>query len=278
MGKKDVIKFSVLLLVYKNDNPENFEEALKSIINQTLIANEIVIVCDGPLTNKLDGIIEKYSKRYDFISINRLKENQGHGNARRFGIEKCKNNLIALMDADDISVNYRFEKQIKIFKEKQDVSVVGGFINEFANSIDNIVGIREVPELDSDIKKYMKKRCPMNQVTVMFKKHDVIQSGNYIDWYCEEDYYLWIRMSEHGFKFYNIQENLVHVRVDNGMYGRRGGFKYFKSEKRVQKYMLKNKIISFPTYIVNVFIRFLGEVVLSDNLRSFIYKKILRRN
>ena len=271
------LKFSVLVCVYCKDNPEYFSQALNSITDQTLLPNEINIVCDGPLTKELDYIINKYSKEYKFINVYRLKQNQGHGNARRYGIEKCKYDLIALMDADDISVKERFERQIEIFKNNNNVSVVGGQIYEFAERTNNIVGIRELPELDQDIKKYMKKRCPMNQVTVMFKKSDVIKSGNYIDWYCEEDYYLWIRMAENNFNFYNIQENLVFVRVDNGMYNRRGGLKYYKSEKMVQKYMLNHKIISLPLYIYNVLIRFVAEVLISQKLRSILYKLILRK-
>ena len=122
----------------------------------------------------------------------------------------------------------------------------------------------------------MKNRCPMNQVSVMFKKDAVLNSGNYIDWYCEEDYYLWIRMVEHNYKFYNIQKNLVYVRVGNEMYSRRGGLKYFKSEKKVQKYMLKHGLINIFTYIYNVSARFIAEVLLTNRLRGFLYKNVLR--
>lgn len=273
---KEVRKFSVVICVYCKDNPNDFECALKSIINQTVIPAEINVVCDGPLTNELDYVIDDYCKKYKIINVYRLKKNQGHGNARKIGIEKSKYDLIALMDSDDISVNNRFEMQLEMFNKNSELSVVGGQIFEFADNINNIVGKRELPEDDQSIKKYMKKRCPMNQVTVMFRKRDVIDSGNYIDWYCEEDYYLWIRMIEKGYKFYNIQKNLVFVRVNNGMYGRRGGLKYYKSEKRVQKYMLDHKLIGFFRYEYNIHIRFIAEVLISNSLRGFLYNKLLR--
>lgn len=271
-------EFSVLMCVYYKDNSNSFEKALKSIINQTVRPNEINIVCDGPLTDKLYDIINQYKAKYSLINVYEIEKNVGHGKARKYGIEQCKYNIVALMDSDDISVKDRFEKQLKVFDENKNIHVVGGQIYEFMDDTENIVGKREVPELDKDIKKYMRKRCPMNQVTVMFDKKAVIDSGNYIDWYCEEDYYLWIRMAQHNYNFYNIQCNLVFVRVGNEMYSRRGGFRYYKSERRVQRYMLKNKIISFPLYLYNIALRFIVQILLSNGLRGFVFRTFARKN
>lgn len=201
-----------------------------------------------------------------------LKENQGHGDARRKSLEQCSCDLVALMDADDISLQNRFKKQLEQFAQNEEVSIVGGQITEFVNDPQNITGKREVPEKDSDIKQYMKKRCPMNQVSVMFKKQDVEKAGGYIDWFCEEDYYLWIRMAQNGCTFVNVPDVLVNVRVGDEMSARRGGWKYFSSEARLQKYMYDNKIISFVQYLYNVGIRFVGEVLVSDKLRTKLFR------
>lgn len=200
-----------------------------------------------------------------------MKENVGHGNARRKGLEKCKCSLVALMDSDDISLPFRFELQLNAFMRDPQLSIVGGQIAEFIGTSDNITGIREVPEQNWDIKNYMKKRCPMNQVTVMFKKDAVEMAGGYIDWYCEEDYYLWSRMALAGCKFYNVPKTLVKVRVGNEMSARRGGIKYFKSETRMQTFLLKNKIIYLPQYICNVLIRLVGEVFIPNTLRAKLF-------
>lgn len=201
-----------------------------------------------------------------------LEENQGHGNARRISLKNCSNELVALMDADDISLTNRFENQLNAFITNKDIDIVGGQITEFVDSPDNIVGKRLVPEKDKEIKDYMKKRCPMNQVTVMFKKSFYEKVGGYIDWYCEEDYYLWLRMAEYGGIFSNVPEILVNVRIGNEMSSRRGGWKYFSSEARLQTYMLKKKVISFPRYIYNVLLRFGGEVVLTNKIRMKLFK------
>ncbi len=270
------IRFSVSICVYNNDNPLHFKEALDSLVNQTLKPDEIVLVVDGPIPESINKVIENYEGK-SFFKVIRLPKNIGHGNARRAGLENCSNELIALMDADDISVPDRFEKQVKCFEQNKDISIVGGNIKEFINSVENIVGIRRVPLDDDKIKEYMKKRCPFNQVTVMFKLSDVTEAGGYKDWYYNEDYYLWIRMFQNGATFKNLKDSLVLVRVSEEMYQRRGGWKYFRSEAKLQKYMFNQGIINFITYVNNVLIRFILQVLLPNKLRGYIFKKFARK-
>ena len=117
----------------------------------------------------------------------------------------------------------------------------------------------------------------MNLVTVMFRKDAVQTIGGFIDWYCEEDYYLWIRMAEAGYKFANLPDTLVNVRVGKDMYRRRGGWKYFKSEAKLQGYMLSHKIISLPRYAYNVAGRFAVQVAMPNWLRGFVFQKLFRK-
>nr|MDA3820287.1 UDP-galactose--lipooligosaccharide galactosyltransferase [Candidatus Delongbacteria bacterium] len=183
-----------------------------------------------------------------------------------------------LMDSDDIALSDRFEKQLNCFHAQPELDVIGGQIHEFIDSIDNVVGIRTIPLLDAEIKKYIKIRCPFNQQTVMLKKTSMLSAGGYIDWHYEEDYYLWIRMFEKGCQFRNLPDNLVYVRVGSEMYKRRGGLKYFKSEAQLQKYMWKKGMISFPRYLFNIFIRFVVQVLLPNKLRGYIFQKLFRKS
>lgn len=201
-----------------------------------------------------------------------LATNQGHGNARRVSLDNCNNSLVALMDADDIAFPDRFFYQLRAFMDNKNLDIVGGQISEFIGLPENVVGRRVVPEKDKDIKKYMKKRCPMNQVSVMFKKEFVEQVGGYKDWYCEEDYYLWIRMAQAGGIFENVKQTLVNVRIGDEMSARRGGWKYFLSEAKLQKYMLTQGIISIPRFLYNIAIRFGGEIVISNSMRTKLFK------
>lgn len=201
-----------------------------------------------------------------------IKQNKGHGNARQESIANCRNSLIAIMDSDDISCNVRFKKQIKKFAENINIDVVGGQITEFIGDSDNIISKRIVPENDIEIKRYLKRRCPMNHVTVMFKKSAIERAGGYLEWFCNEDYYLWIRMARAGCVFANVPDTLVNVRIGNEMATRRGGWRYFKSEARLQKYMLENKQISLLRYLYNIAIRFGGEVIIPNKIRLKLFR------
>jgi len=180
------------------------------------------------------------------------------------------------MDADDISVSNRFEKQLKIFEKNPSISIVGGLITEFIDDPINIVAKRTVPSEDSAIKTYMKKRCPLNQVTVMFKKAIVKQAGGYIDWHNEEDYYLWIRLALIDAEFFNIDDVLVNVRIGPEMYERRGGIKYFKSEYRLQRFMYEKSIISLNQFFINVSQRLIVQVLLPNTIRGWVFQKFAR--
>lgn len=268
--------FSVCMSVYKNDNTRNFFDAVISIYEQTCPPDEIILVIDGSIPQVLQDTINDLVRQISIIKVIPLTQNMGHAIARQTGLDAAKNDLCAVMDADDISVPNRFEKQLEAFEEHPEVSVVGGLINEFINKIDNVVGTRIVPEKDADIKDYLKSRCPMNLVTVMMKKSDVMKVGGYLDWYCEEDYYLWIRLTLAGYRFYNIQENLVNVRVGEEMYKRRGGMCYFKSEAKLQKYLFDHKVISLPKYFYNVAIRFGVQVAMPNSVRGWVFQKFAR--
>lgn len=263
------------MCVYGGDNAEHFSRAVDSILNQTYPPDEVVLVVDGPVPDFLNKIICKYEEKA-FFNVIRFKENQGHGNARRAGLSACKNEVVALMDADDVSLPNRFEEQIKYFKQEK-IDIVGGNISEFIGDESNIVAYRKVPMTDSKIKEYMKKRCPFNQVTVMFRKSVYEKAGGYIDWYCDEDYYLWLRMMQKGAVFANTGSVLVNVRVGADMYRRRGGMKYFKSEAKLQKYMFNNEIIGFTTYFMNVCKRLIVQVLMPNSIRGWVFKKFARK-
>ena len=266
-------KFSVAMCVYGGDSADWFRAAAKSILNQTVPPDEVVLVVDGPVPDELRAVIGSFKNELKIIW---LSENQGHGNARRESLRHCTHELVALMDADDLSLPDRFEKQLEKFAKEPELDIVGGNIAEFIDSPENIVGKRLVPQQDADIKTYMKTRCPMNQVTVMLRKQSLEQAGGYIDWYCEEDYYLWLRMYLQGMRFANLPDTLVHVRVGKEMYSRRGGLKYFRSEAKLQNYMLRNRMIGFGTYLGNIAKRLIVQVLLPNRVRSWVFHKFAR--
>lgn len=263
--------------VYKNDVPAYLLTAVQSVWQQTMPPSEIVLVVDGPVSEEIWHIIAQLESEIPVLRVIRLAENMGHAIARQTGLEAASNELVAVMDADDISVPDRFERQLRAFQMHPEVSVVGGLINEFILKPSQHLGTRFVPETDSEIKQYMKSRAPMNLVTVMLKKSDVMKVGGYLDWYCEEDTYLWARLALAGYKFYNLQENLVNVRVGDEMYQRRGGWRYFKSEALMQGYMFRNGITSLPRFLYNVAIRLAVQLLMPNKVRGWVFRHFARK-
>lgn len=272
------MKFSVAMCVYHKDDAQWFMQSLESITTlQTCKPSEVVIVADGPIYGALNDYVSELEKRTDLFKVIRLPQNVGHAGARRVAFDAASNEIIAIMDADDISVPDRFEKTLEFMAKHPDVAVVGGQIEEFIGSKENIVGKREVPCRHDDILIWLKGRCPFNQVSVTMLRSPGSSVGGYMEWYCDEDYFLWIRMAEAGYKFANLPDTLVKVRVGEDMYRRRGGWKYFKSEARLQGYMLSHKIISLPRYCYNVLGRFAVQVAMPNKLRGFIFQKLFRK-
>jgi glycosyltransferase involved in cell wall biosynthesis len=269
------LKYSVLMSVYKNEDPEYFLHSVKSMLNQTTPPGEIVIVKDGPLPDELERVVTLLSKEQN-IKFVPTDTNIGLGKALRIGLRHCSNELVARMDTNDIAYRNRCEKQLGYIKKHPSVSVVGTSVSEFIGNPDNIVSYRRVPENDKAIKKYMKTRNPFNHMTVMFKKSDVIQAGNYEHWHLNEDYYLWLRMLMNGCTFANINEPLVNMRIDDTTFERRGGWGYFLTQKRLLDFMLKNNIINTIVYVYNIIIRFIFRILITNKMRKFLYTKLLR--
>ena len=247
--------FSVLIAVYHKENPEFLRLALESIwLKQTVRPSEIVLVCDGLLTNDLDKVVSNFQTTAP-LRVLKLDENKGLGTALSRGLSICSNELVARMDSDDISVSERFEKQLKFMNEHPEIDISGTNIAEFQESIDKICSFRRLPYRSDDIRVFAKRRNPLNHMTVMFRKTAVLKAGNYHPFHGYEDYYLWIRMMKSGSLFGNIPENLVFARIGNNMHSRRRGFRLFNQEIKLLRELVRMDFLSNTEYLQNIIIR-----------------------
>lgn len=271
-------KYSVLMSLYVKEDADNFRIAINSMISQTIPPEEIVLVEDGPLTDALYSVINEIKDTHpELITSVVHAKNQGLGPALQHGLEAARNEIVARMDTDDIAVLDRCEKQLNFMNTHPDITIVGGQIEEFIGGVTNVVGKREVPTSDSELKEFLKKRCPFNHMTVMFRKSDILEVGNYQEWFWNEDFYLWIRLALADKKFANLPETLVMVRTGADMYQRRGGKKYFVSEKGIQQFMLKNGLIGYPRYLINVSERLVLQVLMPNWLRGIVFRMFARK-
>ena len=272
-------KFSVCTSIYKNDKPEFVRVALDSmLVNQSVKPTEIVLVQDGPVPDGLSLLLSEYETKYpEVMHIIRLEKNGGLGNALKLGVENARYDICARMDSDDICLPDRFKKQLAYLEANPECDIVGGQMTEFIDTPNNIVGRREVPLTNEEIYEFMKNRCALNHVTVMFRKEAVLKAGNYQDWFWNEDYYLWVRMMMAGRKFANIPDVAVNVRSGADQYARRGGKKYFDSEIGIKKLMLEKGMITRKEYMINYIQRFIIQLLLPNSVRGWVFRTFARK-
>lgn len=261
--------------VYSKESPAYFRECLESLVAQTMPANEVVLVEDGPLGEELHATIAAYSTRLNVVSL-RLPINVGLGKALRAGLNICRSQYVARMDSDDISAPYRFEVQMAFLEANPEVDVLSGTWAEFDKDFTKPHSLRRLPSTDVALRRYAKLRNPINHVTAMFRKDSVLAAGSYQSRPGFEDYDLWARMLMLGDRLHNLDNILVYVRVGNGMQGRRGGFAYFRQDLTFQFFLLGIGLLSASECIRNILIR--APIRLApESIRALCYRLFLRQ-
>lgn len=258
--------------VYIKEKPEFLKRSIESVMNQTVLPNDIVLVCDGPLTEELNNAIAELKTKYTCINTIQLEENKGLGVALSIGLRHTKNEIVMRMDTDDVCLTNRAELELPLMEQ---FDLVGGHISEFEGNEDNIIGYRKTPETYKKIYKFAKKRNPFNHPTVMFKKSVILDAGNYQPLPYLEDYFLWVRVLKNTDKVYNIQKILVNMRSGREMRARRANKSARQSIRTLRKYMHQNKRINFFQYYWFTFTHVLF-LLLPLRIRTFFYNRILR--
>ena len=273
---------SAILPVYRKNNPAQVKAALDSILAQTRLPEEVLVVTDGPVPAELEQVIHnaQFTIQNEKLPVEVAylpqEKNKGLGETLRVAVEKTQCDYVARMDADDICLPERFETQMKCFEEHPEVSVVGGQIVEFDGAETNITGRRRVPLRHDDIAAYMKSRNAMNHVTTIIRRKDLLAAGNYqpLNWL--EDYYLWVRMLQQGFRFMNVPDDVVLVRAGKAQTDRRGGWNYFYYENKLFRYMRSVHFISWWRYLFNIVERGCVRLLMPLSMRHWFYRTFLR--
>ncbi|MBE7014862.1 MAG: glycosyltransferase [Ruminococcaceae bacterium] len=270
-------KYSVLMSVYHKEKVEYFKESVDSMLNQTAFPDEIVIVEDGPLTEDLYSAIDTYLNKYpDVFTIVKLEKNKGLGAALNEGLKKCRNELVARMDTDDISLPERCEKQLLKFESSSKIDIVGTQVSEFIDSLDNIVSSRIVPTTHEKIVKFARRRSPFNHPTVMYKKSKVLELGGYKEFGRQEDLELFINMVNTNSYSANLDESLLYYRTNADNFKRRTTWVNCSEYIKVMYEFYKKKYIRFIDLMYVV----IGECVMfvfPQSLANMLSNKFLRK-
>lgn len=250
---------SVLLSVYKNEQPQYLSAALQSIWNaQEKKPGEIVLVVDGPISRELGFVIENWQTSLgNTLVVIRLPTNVGLAAALNKGLNYCRYDLVARMDTDDVSMPSRFLNQLAFMHANPDIAVCSGTIEEYSEDMATRLFVRTLPITHDQIYRFAKRRSPISHPAAIFRKAAVIAVGGYPLIY-PEDYPLWGRMLVSGYKFANLQEVLLKMRVGDALYRRRG-VQFLKGEIAVFRYLNE-----------------LGFLTKSEMLRNIIERAVLR--
>lgn len=269
-------KYSVLMSLYKEEKTEYLRLALDSMLTQTVQADEIVIVEDGPLTKELYSVLDEYKRKYPVIIHRcRNKDNLGLGISLNRGLRVCRNELVARMDTDDISKPDRCEKQLQKFEEKPELVIVGSHIDEFVGDVYNIISSRKVPITAEKIYQFAKRRSAFNHPTVMYRKSKVLEAGGYTDIRRNQDVDLFGRMIFAGCKAENIDESLLWFRSNDDLAKRRKSWKNTWSYIATIRKFWKMGYSSFFDYIL-VMIMQISMYLIPICVQKWIYKNFLR--
>ena len=262
-------KYSVLMSLYKKENPEYLKSSIDSMLNQSVKPDEIVMVEDGPLTPELYAVLDSYP----ILHRVRNKTNLGLGLALNAGLKECRNELVARMDTDDCSKPERCEKQLARFLEKPYLSIVGSHIDEFVDDISNVISQRIVPTTSDDIYNFAKKkRSAFNHPTVMYSKTAVLENNGYSDLKRNQDVDLFGRMQFEGYKAENIDEALLWFRSSDELAKRRKSWQNTWSYIATIRKFWKMGYSSFADYAM-VGIAQTGMYLMPVKVQNFVYKK-----
>lgn len=267
--------FSVLMSVYKKENPNYLAQALESMKEQTLQPTEIVMVKDGMLTQELEAVLAEYQKKLPQLRTYQFEKNVQLGRALAKGVKLCRYELIARMDTDDIAVPERFAHQYQYMLAHKETAVCGGWLQDFDDT-GKFYKIKKLPEWHADLVEYNKYRNPLNHMTVMFRKSVIMDAGNYQHFPFLEDYELWNRVLAKGGILHNLQETLVYMRTNDGFYKRRGGAAYFRQYVKFRK---KQKALGLLRQgeFVRTMLYTAYKTLQPAWYRKFLYRRVLRK-
>lgn len=268
--------FCVLMALYGGDKPPLFEKAVNSVFSNSLLPNQCLIVVDGPISSALTGLTIALKNQYPTIEFVRLPKNVGLANALNEGLKLVRYPWVVRADSDDINLPNRFEFQAKVLEEQPHLKLFGSSILEFDES-GKPLSVRLVPCTELEIRQFVKVRNPFNHMAVAYKLDAVLACGGYPNIFLKEDYGLWCYFLQKQFPVANTQDILVNATAGLGMFKRRGGWRYARSEWQMQNLLVECGLKGWVRAIFDGVIR-ATFFMIPASIRGFLYLRLLRKS
>jgi len=229
-------KIAVILPVYKNDKVNYLSLAVESILYQTFKNIHLYIGVDGPVGEDLKDSLDVLD-RQERVSIVWFPENRGLACVLNDLLDICFREgyeYIARMDADDISMTDRFEKQMAFMDKQPEIDVVGGAIKEIDEEGKYRNKTIVYPEEPEECRAFFSKRNPHAHPAVLFRRSffDKLNGRKYRPEYRQnQDTMLWFDGMMAGTQHANIPDVVLYFRMTNAMFKkRRNGWEFAKKQ------------------------------------------------
>ena len=225
---------SVLMSAYNEEDWVG--KSIDSVLEQTYDHFEFVIVDDGS-TDSTPKILDSYAQRDKRIKVIH-QENTGLTRALNIGLDKCQGEFIARMDANDICLPERFQRQVAFLQSHPDHAAVGTWREEFWPS--GKTKVQKLPASHEEIADVMVRYCPLGHSTSMIRG-DILRDFRYNEEFVtSQDYELWARLIE-KFKLANIPEVLMRIsRIEGSVTHSKPKWRTFKLDMRIKWLALRN--------------------------------------
>ena len=259
--------------IYSKEKTSNLRDCLSSLLRQTLLANEVILVHDGPISNQLNDIIEDFRSDLKIISIYN-KENIGLAASLNKGLKFCSNELIVRVDTDDICLPDRFKKQIDFMVRNPEIVASSGAIEIFQEKGEKSL-VKLLPLNHDMIVRYAKTRNPLYHSASIFRKSIIERVGGYPLFNNSQDYALWTLLILKGYKLANIDELLIKFRAGDDFLKRRG-FSYLKNELKLIDFQREIGFLNNFEFLFNILFRSVLRLVPKFFIRN-LYKLDAKR-
>ena len=272
MNKGSEKKLAVIMSLYKNDTHEFVKLAVESILNQTYSQFDFYIQYDGYIPQDVDAYLSGIKD--ERVHIYQRDENKG--------LAQSLNDLLAIvmplgyeyiarMDADDISLPERFEKQVAYMDSHPVVECLGTWAIEIKSDGSEFYR-KQMPETHEGCRELFMIRDCMIHPTVMFRRSYIEKAGLYsLDTYFGEDTMMWAQGFAASCKFANVPEYLFKFRLNDDFFNRRRGWKHAKGILTLRWKV--NKMLHYPVKAYLYAFAYAGAKMMPKQILNLIYKK-----
>lgn len=265
------VRVATITAVYAAVDPGHLKEALTSVRVQTLRPCEVLVVADGPLTDELEGVIAEMKDELP-LTLMRLPRRSGAGRARQAALQAASADWIAVVDADDVSLPERLERQVRAARERR-LDLVGSAVEEFDAHDHTVLGVRRFASDHETLLALLRTRNPFNHPSVVVDRRRALEIGGYQHLPYLEDYDFCARVAAAGGRIGNLEDVLVRYRGGRSSQGRRRISGWFAAEVKLQRNLHRYGLVPWRQVPFNLAVRAAYRILPTD-LRRLAYTRV----